>query len=255
MSTLEPTPSTPEPSTTPELPTAPINWAHALDVASASSKTPLTTPDNSLAASRPRAPKSKGVPPALARSAKNRKAPQPRKPEQNVAPLGRALPQDATTPWTTAFVVQTGFALKSKSNFRRYKGGRNAYLWRSLTDFEKALGALLTNHLPLTWELAADKPVDERPVVLAVIIGRTTHDAANLSKSVLDAAQGVVVANDATIRFVSESSIRTKKGQSGIIAFAALPPKTPLHQILAAGATLLHTVAAELDEQGYLLQP
>ena len=246
-------PTTPSPPAPDAQPATPINWAQALDIAAASSAAPLSTPDNTHATSRPRAPKSRGVPLSITRATKNRKPPAPRKPAENVSPLGRSLttPQ---APWASAFVVQTGFALKSKSNFRRYKGGANAYLWRSLTDFEKALTALLTTYLPVNWDLAAAKPVEERPIVLALIIGRTTHDAANLSKSVLDAAQGVVVANDSTIRFVTEASIRTRKGQSGVIAFAALPPQTPLREILAAGSALIATLSLELDDQGYLLE-
>jgi hypothetical protein len=170
--------------------------------------------------------------------------------EVSHGPSGFVLSQG---PWRQAFAVQTDFALRSKSNFRRYaRGRRAARAWAEFSDFEKRMATLIGSHLPSGWDLGRGLALPQRPVVVVAVIGRTTLDAANLSKSVLDACEGVVVVNDASVRFVAEASLRTRSRQSGVVAFALLEPGSSLELVMAAGAALVTEVAHRLDENGYL---
>lgn len=117
----------------------------------------------------------------------------------------------------SAFWVPVG-RVRSKSNFRRGPHDRS---WQSLRAFEDEVALLLRSHLPDSWELGpSDGPVATRPPVVACVMARTLLDAGNLSKSVLDAAQGIVFHTDASVRSVLELSERGGTGQHGLVGFA-----------------------------------
>lgn len=143
-------------------------------------------------------------------------------------------------PWEQAFVCSIGTPVRSKSNFRRYNrrnvGDRDR--WAAFKHFEALLAHQAQTVLPDGWDLGdATKPVAKRPTVIAYIWARTTLDAANLSKSVLDALQGIAYHNDASVTAVACVAQRSRLDQHGVIAVARLAPGTnqqDLHTALAA---------------------
>lgn len=130
--------------------------------------------------------------------------------------------------------------IQSKSNFRRHAKSRD---WGRFRDFETGLGLQLRAGRPPEWQIADPSlPLARRPVVVAAIWARTTLDAGNLSKSVLDAAQGVLYVTDASVRAVAEMTERAGKDQRAVIAFAQLPPQAEAHEIARVTSVLLSAV-------------
>lgn len=98
-------------------------------------------------------------------------------------------------PWQQAFWVTVADAV-SKSNFRRGDPG-----WARYRDFEFDLHAQLRRGLPAGWPAADDAParVADRPRFVGAFAAIGNLDAANLPKSVADAAEGVVYRTDAQL--------------------------------------------------------
>jgi hypothetical protein len=144
-------------------------------------------------------------------------------------------------PWLNAFWVLTENRIRSKSNFRRSK---SSAAWRANQDFETTLALSLRAARPLTWPVVDGAiPLSERPVFVAVTFAKSTIDAGNHSKSVLDAAEGVVYVNDAQ---VAASCAVAERGLSDpylLIAFAQLPPGSSLQEIASAGSVLLSALS------------
>jgi hypothetical protein len=63
-------------------------------------------------------------------------------------------------------------------------------------------------------------------------------DAGNLSKSVLDAVQGVVYHSDASVRGVTELTRRARANQNGVAAFVLLGVDAPESEVLEVLAEL-----------------
>ena len=124
-------------------------------------------------------------------------------------------PETLSYPVTT---VKSG-QVKSKSNFRR--SGKSK--WSEIASFEYELAHLIRQARPSDWQTDEQKKVSDRPKVVAVIIARTMLDAGNLSKSVLDAAEGVLFQNDASVSLVMEYADRGRDDQQAIISFIQLP--------------------------------
>lgn len=124
-------------------------------------------------------------------------------------------------------------ALKSKSNFRRELRGS---AWGSIRSFEDDLAKLLLGARGFSWPLG-DKSakVSDRPHVVACVLARTLIDAGNLSKSVHDAAEGVIYHTDASVRCTMEFAERAGKNQHGAVGFAVCSSSDP------AAAELLQT--------------
>lgn len=135
-------------------------------------------------------------------------------------------------PWKKAFYVQLPTALHSKSNYR-HNSKKGA--WSSLRNFEMVSGITLASAIPDGWELGeVTSPVKNRPVVVMAIVARSMLDASNFSKSLADAAEGVVVHNDASISAVSSVGERGRKDPRVGVAFAQLPAGSGLEEQAAA---------------------
>jgi hypothetical protein len=69
-------------------------------------------------------------------------------------------------------------------------------------------------------------------------------DTANFSKSVLDAAQGILFASDASVLGTSSLGVRAKGEQVSMLAFAQLTPGSGLPEVAAALCELTSQLAA-----------
>lgn len=146
-------------------------------------------------------------------------------------------------PWLSAF----GFALpgqvRSKSNYRHSKRGS----WGEVQSYEQAVHLTAKAARPAGWiRPDRDVPVDARPTVVAVLVGRTGLDAANLSKSVLDACEGAVYVKDSQVRGCVELAIPARTEQGLVVAFAQLPPDARLAELSVA---LRHLQAHLLEDE------
>lgn len=132
-------------------------------------------------------------------------------------------------------------ALRSKSNFRRGTSTN----WNRLSSFEDDVARLVRAARPHDWPMGEkEAPVAARPAVVACVLGRTTLDAGNLSKSVLDAVQGVMYHSDASVRWTIDFVERAAKDQHGAAGFAVCAEGTDAVGMLTvahdlAKATLL----------------
>lgn len=150
-------------------------------------------------------------------------------------------------PWVEAFVVDLDDRLRSKSNFRRSSGARRSE-WSEFRRFEQDTALVISQALPPTWDLGdREAPLASRPVVVAVIAARSLLDAANFSKSVLDAAQDVVFHNDASVAGTASLGVRARDDQRARIAFARLDPGASLAMVSAALAALTALVGTEFS--------
>lgn len=159
------------------------------------------------------------------------------------------LPLPAAEAWQCAFAVRIPFPVRSKANFRRYRRNRVAdrARWSAHRAFEQDLSALVQASVPQAWQVGeADQPLGRRPVVVAVVYAATTLDASNLAKSVLDACQGLLYVNDASVLAVCSVARRTRRDQDGVVAFAQLPAGSSPSVTAQACARLTDTVAAGL---------
>ncbi|MFM7089095.1 MAG: RusA family crossover junction endodeoxyribonuclease [Candidatus Paceibacterota bacterium] len=128
-------------------------------------------------------------------------------------------------PWVEGFVIKLDSQLKSKSNFRR---GSN---WSKYVKYEKDLALTIKEVLPYTWDLGSrDNTINERPKVVIQIVAESLIDTGNLSKSVLDALEGVLYHNDASVVAVASMSIRKKKGYT-YIGVARLRPDASFEEV------------------------
>ena len=123
-------------------------------------------------------------------------------------------------------------AVRSKSNYRHMDKG-NA--WRKLQGFENEVALSARAVLPSAWVLG-DKAasVSERPSVVCCIAAKSLLDAGNLSKSVLDAVQGVIYYSDASVKAVTEIVERTSTDQCGAAGFVLLKPDATEDEVIDA---------------------
>lgn len=141
-------------------------------------------------------------------------------------------------PWDQAVWFEVPFPIRSKSNFRRSSGASRGE-WARQRSFEDDVRRLATAALPATWERGdPDRPLPSRPVVVVLICARTLLDAANLSKSVLDACEGTVFHNDASAALVSTLAERGRAEQSGTVLCCRLAPGASPEQLLGAASAL-----------------
>lgn len=143
-------------------------------------------------------------------------------------------------PWRSAFAVWIPGRVRSKSNYRHDKKAA----WSELAAYDEAVYLAVRQHLPASWTQPADnslpaslrgmgafttsEPAPASPdTVLPVVVhlaARTLLDTGNVSKSVLDALEGLLYANDAHVAAASEHVVRTKTGQGLLASFAQLDP-------------------------------
>jgi hypothetical protein len=140
--------------------------------------------------------------------------------------------------------------VRSKSNFRRGRAGAGRQ-WQQLHDFEAATALALRQARPDDWDCAGhDLPVAQRPVVVVAVVARTLLDAGNLSKSLLDAAQGVLYPTDASVGGVAEITERGRDRQRSLVGFAQLPAGTERTEVTQALSALSRLVV-ETYEAGH----
>jgi hypothetical protein len=143
--------------------------------------------------------------------------------------------------WTSAFVFSPSVDICSKSNHRRAPKSSE---WSRFRAFEDAIAFDARVHLPASWpDLAADRPLAQRPVVCLVIVASTLLDATNLAKSVADALEGICYTNDASARAATSLSVRSRT-RSASVALCALDPGVALRD---ASVALSRLTLAALD--------
>lgn len=140
-------------------------------------------------------------------------------------------------PWLSSFTVELPVKLQSKSNFRTGKGSSKR--WAGLQAFEMVVANKVREAIPDDWDMGdKNKPISERPIVIMIISATSNYDAANFSKSVADAVEGIVYWNDKSLRYpVAES--RTDKHVNGVLSFALMAPGSPVSECRRAVGELL----------------
>ena len=156
---------------------------------------------------------------------------------------GAVLTAQIPGPWGQAFWVDVPLSLRSKSNFRRGAGRGE---WARQRSFSEDLARIVRAAVPVDWELGSfDAALKDRPVVVAVIVARSVLDAGNFSKSVLDACEGVVFHNDASVLHSGAYGERGRTDQRIMLGFARLESGASLDQLVAAASALsMASVAA-----------
>jgi len=140
------------------------------------------------------------------------------------------------------------FPLRSKSNFRR-GDARSAAQWRAEQSFRSDVATLCAAARPQGWDTGSlDVALSRRPCFAVVLVAASTLDTANLSKSVLDALEGVLYVNDAQVRFEAALSQRRREHQRAVLAAAQLPASSTSAELAAAGTTLV-TLAQQVWEE------
>lgn len=142
--------------------------------------------------------------------------------------------------------MRVPFPLQSKSNFRRHIGRKHAGAsWESSQSFERSLGLFTRQARPSDWLLDDPKvSLAQRPIVTAFIIAKSLIDAANFSKSVTDAVEGVLYVSDASALGVGSLGTRGR-GSSFCVGFAQVAPATSLSDLWVAKKALGDLVLAQ----------
>lgn len=126
--------------------------------------------------------------------------------------------------------------VRSKSNYRH---SRRSSTWSGIQSFEGEVCIEARAACPEEWQVGdLSDPIAARPGVVACVAARTMLDAGNLSKSVLDAVQGVVYHSDASVRGVTELTRRARANQNGVAAFVLLGVDAPESEVLEVLAEL-----------------
>lgn len=122
---------------------------------------------------------------------------------------------------TQGWWFTTEVSWKSKSNFRR-KNDRKLGMekWEKLSNFSLYINAIARQSRPTWWDIGdSSKPLSMRPSVAVFLWAESMLDTGNLSKSVLDALEGVAYQTDASVRGVFEVTSRVAKSDHrGFIA-------------------------------------
>jgi Holliday junction resolvase RusA-like endonuclease len=144
-----------------------------------------------------------------------------------------------------AFWVCVHTAVLSKSNYRNNAKNTRSKSWPQLRSFSQTVSVMARKYRPSVWiapQTGIALPL--RPRAVASIVARTTLDTGNVSKSVLDAVEGIVVLNDAEFVSVSETVERSRTQPALLMAFAQLPANTPLPTCARACASLTNALFA-----------
>jgi Holliday junction resolvase RusA-like endonuclease len=144
-------------------------------------------------------------------------------------------------PWRMAFWAAVPGDVRSKSNYRR--GG--ATKWGDVKTYEDRVYAHVRAARPSGWVLDKDSAVavKDRHAVVAVMIGRTLLDTGNLSKSTLDACEGLLFLSDAQVIACVEAVERTRAKPGLLLACAQLEPGAQAADGLTAAMALTAQVA------------
>lgn len=145
------------------------------------------------------------------------------------------------------------FAMRSKSNFRRYSDAARGD-WDVLQRFERDVRRVAARFQPAAWLLGdpPPAPVATRPQVLCFMWARTVIDAGNLSKSVIDALEGLYFHTDSSVRSDHSIVTRSRTDQRGFVALAQLPPGSAMRDTLTAAVELAERSCAAAGPAGPL---
>jgi Holliday junction resolvase RusA-like endonuclease len=134
------------------------------------------------------------------------------------------------------FLLDLPQSMISKSNFRR---GNSSIQWKKYAKFEKDLALEISIKLPKKWDLGSrELSVEKRPKIISVIYAVSLTDTSNYSKSILDACEGVVYHNDASVAYTSAIGKRGRVGERIIVAFAQVPAGTGVDEIVGKAKEL-----------------
>jgi hypothetical protein len=128
-------------------------------------------------------------------------------------------------PWLRGFWFDVPGKWRSKSNYRRGPGqGRDGSgSWGVQRTFEAQVSALARLWVPDDWELGSrEAKVSGRPGVVVFVYVDSLLDVPNLSKSAVDALEGAVYFNDASVRHCASMGLRGREAQSGVIGVVQL---------------------------------
>lgn len=157
---------------------------------------------------------------------------------------------DDSTDWASMKVTLFVSNPKSKSNytFSRKKGSYSTAKWEVVKNFEQDLKIKAKSTRPKGWPLGVKgSKVDARPAVCVAIYARSLIDTGNLSKSALDALEGVLYHTDASVRYLCEASVRASQsdGQAMTVTISVHPPGTdPSYLIDTASDHMREAMAA-----------
>ncbi len=127
--------------------------------------------------------------------------------------------------WVSGFLIALETPVVSKSNYRRHQ--RDGQRWGQVQKFEDTLRRALKESVPDNWPFDPGTiPLKERHGIIGVTYAKALLDTSNLSKSIYDAAEGVLYFNDAQIRAEASFLDRGRNNSILICGFAALAPGT-----------------------------
>lgn len=128
-------------------------------------------------------------------------------------------------PWAHALIVVLDAPVRSKSNYRRRQ--QHGQRWGQVQEFEGKLREALQWAVPERW------PVDDKSTgmqsrwgVVGSVYARALLDTSNLSKSIYDAAEGVLYFNDAQVRAEASFLDRSRNNNRLVCGFALIEPGT-----------------------------
>lgn len=157
-------------------------------------------------------------------------------------------------PWVAALIVGVEGPVRSKSNYRR-RGSHQT--WAELAEFSNTISQVLTSARPAGWpdvEVERNLEVASRHMVIGAAYARGLIDTPNLSKSLYDAAEGILYPNDVAVRAEYSAMERGRGNQRLVWGVAVLDPHTDPTHILSATVALAeethrvyYSVDASLD--------
>lgn len=152
-----------------------------------------------------------------------------RRPEDDYGcfPAGHGL-------WAAALWVYVPAAPVSKANHRVSTTSSRSAPWAKVRAFEAEVALLLRRARPAGWDASGSGPVRARPATVVAVFASTTLDAGNVSKSVLDAAQGVLYPSDAQVPACAEVVQRSLSDRWMVVAAAQPAKGVAAHEALTA---------------------
>lgn len=137
--------------------------------------------------------------------------------------------------WQSAFWVHLPFPVSSKSNYRR---GDSAS-WVLERQLRAAVAAVVRDACPPNWPVGDSAvAVKARPATLSLIVARSSLDAGNISKSILDALEGTLYVSDAQVAAEQVAVDRVSSGGCADLCFAAVAIRPPATELVSLSAEL-----------------
>ena len=162
------------------------------------------------------------------------------------------LPSAEVESWATDlpvpnFIVRVPFKLNSKSNFRY------GQKWSPHKDFSRNIAHLATAARPSAWTVPPSSPpsdpVSARHHIVCSLWFSTIFDSGNVSKSLLDALEGVLYFNDAEVRSVYSATRRSRAENFGYMAFAQCEPDVTSKELLRVQHRLDEEIQRSVEEK------